>query len=115
MAYIVRDIIKSKIQDLKIKKKIKVLICGLTYKQNVADLRNSLAFKIFKMLKNNYIKGFDPLIDFNTAKKNGILTNKNHIKKFDIFIVLTKHCQLKKILNKINKKNNYTNLKIFLI
>ena len=60
------------------------------------------------MLKNNYIKGFDPLIDFNTAKKNGILTNKNHIKKFDIFIVLTKHRQLKKILNKINKKKIIT-------
>ena len=108
MAYIVRDMIKSKIQDLKIKKKIKVLICGLTYKQNVADLRNSLAFKIFKMLKNKYIKGFDPLVDFNTAKKNGILTNKNHVNKFDIFIVLTKHRQLKKILNKIDKKKIIT-------
>ena len=46
MAIVVRDMIKSKIKNLKIKKKIKVLICGLTYKQNVADLRNSLAFKI---------------------------------------------------------------------
>ena len=85
-----------------------MLICGLTYKQNVADLRNSLAFKIFKMLKNKYIKGFDPLVDFNTAKKNGILTNKNHVNKFDIFIVLTKHRQLKKILNKIDKKKIIT-------
>ena len=103
MAIGVRDMIKSKIKNLKIKKKIKVLICGLTYKQNVADLRNSLAFKIFKMLKNKYIKGFDPLIDIDTAKKNGILINKNHINNFDIFVILTKHDKIKKILNKIKK------------
>ena len=103
MAIVVRDMIKSKIKNLKIKKKIKVLICGLTYKQNVADLRNSLAFKIFKMLKNKYIKGFDPLIDTDTAKKNGILTNKNHINNFDIFVILTKHNKIKKILNRIKK------------
>ena len=29
----------------------KVLICGLTYKENVADLRNSIQLKIFKRLK----------------------------------------------------------------
>ena len=103
MAIVVRDMIKSKIKNLKIKKKIKVLICGLSYKQNVADLRNSLAFKIFKMLKNKYVKGFDPLIDTDTAKKNGILTNKNHINNFDIFVILTKHNKIKKILNRIKK------------
>ena len=55
------------------------------------------------MLKNKYIKGFDPLIDTDTAKKNGILTNKNYINNFDIFVILTKHNKIKKILNRIKK------------
>mgnify|MGYP001303655945 CR=1 FL=1 len=101
MAFVVKDIIKSKLKQIKLKKKKKVLICGLTYKKNVADLRNSLAFKIFKMLKNKHIEGFDPLIDINTAKKNGLLINKGRLKKFNIYVILTKHDKIKKILNKI--------------
>ena len=101
MAFVVKDIIKSKLKQIKLKKKKKELICGLTYKKNVADLRNSLAFKIFKMLKNKHIEGFDPLIDINTAKKNGLLINKGRLKKFNIYVILTKHDKIKKILNKI--------------
>ena len=101
MAFVVKDIIKSKLKQIKLKKKKKVLICGLTYKKNVADLRNSLAFKIFKMLKNKHIEGFDPLIDINTAKKNGLLINKGRLKKFNIYVILTKHDKIKKILNNI--------------
>ena len=103
MAFVVRDIIKFKLKKMKLEKKNKILICGLTYKKNVADLRNSLAFKIFKMLKNKHIEGFDPLVDINTAKKNGLLTNKNRLKKFHIYVILTKHDKIKKILSKVKK------------
>ena len=105
MAQVVKDIIKSKLKEMKLKKNTKILICGLTYKKNVADLRNSLALKILKMFKNKnkYIKGFDPLIDSNTAKNNGLFTNANQIKNFDVFIVLTNHSKMKKILKKVNK------------
>ena len=34
--------------------KIRVLIMGLTYKKNVADLRNSLSIKVFQSLKKKF-------------------------------------------------------------
>ena len=101
MAYVVRDIIKLKLKKQKLSKKSKILLIGLTYKKNVADLRNSLAFKIFKMMKNKYVKGYDPLIDKITAKNNGLLTSKEKLKKFDFYVILTKHDIIKKILSKI--------------
>ena len=102
MAYFVRDIIKLKLKKLKLRKKSKILLCGLSYKKNVADLRNSLAYKIFKMMKNKYVNGYDPLIDKITAKKNGLITNKEKLKKFDFYVILTEHDVIKKILSKIN-------------
>ena len=44
---------------------------GLTYKKNVADLRNSLSIKVFQSLKKNFHKFncYDPLID-KIYKKN---------------------------------------------
>tara|TARA_Y100000816_G_C26102876_1_gene585037 strand:- start:1749 stop:2954 length:1206 start_codon:yes stop_codon:yes gene_type:complete len=102
MAYFVRDIIKLKLKKLKLSKKSKILLCGLSYKKNVADLRNSLAYKIFKMMKNKYVKGYDPLIDKITAKKNGLITSKEKLKKFDFYVILTEHDIIRKILSKIN-------------
>tara|TARA_Y100001935_G_C17291512_1_gene503619 strand:- start:212 stop:1429 length:1218 start_codon:yes stop_codon:yes gene_type:complete len=86
--------------------KNKALLCGLTYKKNVADLRNSLSLKIFKNLnkKNKLIKGFDPIINNNTAKKFGILNSSIEINNFDIFIVLTPHDILMKKINKLKNK-----------
>ena len=79
-------------------------MCGLTYKKNVADLRNSV-IKNFKNLnkKNKLIKGFDPIINNNTAKF-GILNSSIEVNKFDIFIVLTPHDILMKKINKLKNK-----------
>ncbi len=93
--------IRGQIKSKKLEKK-KILICGLTYKKDVSDLRNSLAFKIFQILKNKNVRGFDPLIDIKTAQKNGILTKERELRKFDIFIFLTKHEKIKKFLKKIS-------------
>ena len=40
--------------------------------KNVADLRNSLAFDIFKILSNQfkYLKGYDPLLNKKIIKNN---------------------------------------------
>ena len=46
---IIRNI-KYQINIKKLAKK-KILICGLTYKKNVADLRNSLSLKIYNKIK----------------------------------------------------------------
>ena len=84
----------------------KVLICGLSYKKNVADLRNSLSLKIFNKLKNKNkkIKGYDPLIDIKYAKKNSLITRSQDFLNFDVYILLTKHSILEKKIKKLKNK-----------
>jgi len=86
----------------------KIAITGLTYKPNVSDLRNSLALKIMKRLKQKIpsIIAFDPVIETNLAKKFNIESDFDILKKVDIFVTLVKHDELKKVINyaKKNKK-----------
>ena len=104
MEEIIRKKIKKKLVSINPNKNKKILICGLTYKKNVADLRNSLSLKIFNNLKDKYIKGYDPLIDFNSAKKNGLITSKKDFLNFDIYIILTKHSILQKQIKSLKDK-----------
>jgi len=46
----------SKLISKKIFKNKKILLCGLTYKENVADLRNSMQLEIFKKLNKNKVR-----------------------------------------------------------
>ena len=81
------------------KKKIKILILGVTYKKNVDDLRESSSIKLIKNLKkSNYVIDFsDPYV----AKKilvRGFKTNRlginitpNKLKTYDITILMTDH------------------------
>ena len=83
--------IKRKLNSIDPSKNKKVLICGLSYKKNVADLRNSLSLKIYNNLKDKNIKGYDPLIEITSAKKNGLEKKKKDFLNFDIYKILTKH------------------------
>ena len=96
----------------KIKYNDKILICGLTYKPEVADLRNSIAYSIFIKIRKKFknCSGFDPLIHNNEVKKFSILNKVNNFKKYKIIIFITKH----KILIKIYKKLIINNKKIIL-
>lgn len=106
MAKVVEKKILNKIQQINLKNKKRIIICGLSYKKDVADLRNSLALKIYKNLrkKNKKIKGFDPLINTQISKKNNLISSINQISKFDIFFILTNHTILGKILKKLKNK-----------
>ena len=86
----------------------KIIIAGLTYKPNVADLRNSLANKIFKRIKKLVpnIIAYDPTIDKNLAKKLNIESNFKNIKKADIFIILVQHSEFKNIYMHVKKHKN---------
>ena len=68
-------------------RKKNIVVIGLTYKPNVADLRNSLAMNIFKNLKKKYsnTKNYDPIIKPNIAKKLKIGLDPNNLKKFRYF------------------------------
>ena len=87
-------------------KKKKILIMGLTFKENCSDTRNSKVlemFNHFKKEKNFEISTFDPYSKYwssNFKKKYNILNNLD-AKKFDIVIVSVKHSSFTKIKNKI--------------
>lgn len=94
----------SKIKKYK-NRKSKFLVCGMTYKKNVADLRNSLAFAIFKKLKKkfkNQVYGFDPYIKNNKKIMNKI--NFKNLTKFKLLFVLVEHEVYKKKFKLIDKK-----------
>ena len=101
--------INKKVLKVKENKNKKIVVAGLTYKANVADLRNSLAIKIFKKLKHKVpnIMAYDPTIEKKLAKKLNIEIDFENIKNADIFIFLVKHNKFKNIYL-YAKKNNKT-------
>ena len=104
MLNIIIDNIKQRLKNLNLRRKKKIIICGLTYKKNVADLRNSLSLKIFKKLKKQKFYGYDPIINEKKARKEGIITNYNKFTKFDIYVILTEHSLLSMQIKKLKKK-----------
>ncbi len=100
------------INDLKryIRKNFKkfpsIVFAGLTYKENVADLRNSLSMNIYNYFKKNYrnVQGYDPIIHKKISKKIGIVNSTKNLKKFDLFVILTRHNQIKKQSRKLKAK-----------
>ena len=103
--FILKKIIK-KLNSIDNLKKKKILITGLTYKPNVADLRNSLSLKIYLNLKIAFknVIGFDPIINSRDSIKYDIKKDLKLINKADIIIILVKHKFLNSILNKLTKK-----------
>ncbi len=83
----------KKITDVKkIQKNSKILIVGVTYKGNVADVRNSIALDIFTDLKKNNknIDAYDYICSNEVRKKYGILKKFNK-KKYELIIFLVNH------------------------
>ena len=101
----------KKIKEINLKN---IVICGLTYKPNVSDLRNSLAIEIYKKIKKKFlnIKGYDPIIDKKNSNFLKIENEFNNIKESDIFIFLIMHNKLKKLYT-YAKKNNKIIIKPF--
>ena len=102
--YLKNELIK-KIKKDKLQRK-KILFCGLTYKENVSDLRNSLSIKIYRELKNKipYVSGYDPTLTNLVAKKNKIINKLNNVKRFDIYIISIKHDEIKRLIKKLKNK-----------
>ena len=92
----------NKVKNIKNKK---ILILGLTYKKNVADIRNSLAIKVFRNLKKKYknIRTYDPYLDNRFFKKLKLIKT-TEIKKQDIFIILNNHDKFNKLRYLMLKK-----------
>ena len=84
------------------------MIVGLTYKAGVADMRNSLNFKIFKKIKkyNNKIYGCDPFVAKKIKITYGILNNVKKNINYDAILFLSYHEIFKKIFKNIVLSNN---------
>ena len=110
-------------------KKIKILVMGIAFKENVSDLRNSQPLEVVKILhaKKFNLDIYDPLIKKEKIefKNKNIYLKKTLPKKrtYDAILILTPHDKIKSIssnkLIKICKKKfvlfdikNYLNLKI---
>jgi UDP-N-acetyl-D-galactosamine dehydrogenase len=100
----------------KLNSKDEVLILGLTFKENVSDLRNSKIFDIIDILNQNFsnISIYDPLVekkDLSNKYKNIFLEKKPIlIKKYPIIVFAVAHSKLlnfysKKIYNYKNENN----------
>jgi nucleotide sugar dehydrogenase len=93
----------------------RVLVVGLTYKENLEDMRDSPGLKIVKeFLKNSIeVKIFDPFFNPNSLKDifnhkmnfNNLKTVKNlntsNIKDVSCMIIVQHHNKMKKIIQKI--------------
>jgi UDP-N-acetyl-D-galactosamine dehydrogenase len=91
--------------DLRKNSKKKILLCGLTYKENVSDVRNSQSLEIFKSLKLQKfnIVGYDPYLTQQECIKLQVKNKISNLKTFDKIIVLTKHKEILKKILKFNK------------
>ena len=111
-------------------KKSKILIMGISFKENCSDIRNSKIFDVIKILKNKVstIDVYDPIVNKESLKGN---LNFNFITKlkyhyYDSIIIAVAHDNFKKIgknnIFKYTKKKNvifdlkniFNNNKIFL-
>jgi len=108
MVGFISKLIINNIKNIKIKKNIKILIAGLTYKPDVPDLRNSLAIDIFNIIKKRIknIDGFDPIINNRSRIKMKLQKNMK-ISNYDRIYVLTEHNFFKKKTLIKNKKLVY--------
>jgi len=99
--YVAEMAIKSLNEVGKIIKGSRVLIMGLTYKENVPDVRESPARSLIKELKEFKVNiyGYDPLLSKEEISRFGIkaLDNLDTNLKFDCIIITVKHDDFKKL------------------
>ncbi|MFC1755890.1 nucleotide sugar dehydrogenase [Patescibacteria group bacterium] len=104
------NLLKNELNETKLKgkgkKEVKVGILGLSYKENVGDIRESPAIAIYKLLTKDYqVKFFDSYID---NFKDFVSANSLEalILWSDALILTTKHDEFKEIPKMISEHKN---------
>tara|TARA_B110000444_G_scaffold87885_1_gene83074 strand:+ start:2290 stop:3492 length:1203 start_codon:yes stop_codon:yes gene_type:complete len=106
--FLVKFLEKKIVEKIKKIKNKKVLICGLTYKANVSDTRNSLALRIFKNIslkKNINIEAYDPIINIKNSRNEKINNKIKNLSKYGLIIILVNHSKYSNQLKKYKIKN----------
>lgn len=97
--WVVEEIVKKVSKYGKDITKLKVLICGITFKENVSDVRNSKVVDIYKEFLEYGIKPLmcDPLADKEEVKEEyGInLQELNDTDQFDVIVLAVAHNQFR--------------------
>ncbi len=93
----------------RLKKKSRILLLGLSFKEDVGDIRNSKSIELFKKLKKKkfLIDCYDPRIDKEELKKEYDVLMKNPKGKYDCIIVAVAH----KEFEKMNKEDLFSYMK----
>ena len=106
MKYFILKEIKNKRKKL-LKENInpKILICGITYKRNVSDTRNSISLEIYNVLKKkfNNIFAFDNVCNSSIKNKFKIFSDVKNVSKYNLIIFLVNHDKNKEIFKKAKK------------
>ncbi len=110
-AYVADMVLKGLIESGKVVKDAKVLIMGLTYKENVTDIRESPVPYIVKTLKEYSIAkvyGLDPYLNSDIIMKMDVIPYFAESEKVDAVILAVPHKQFKnlKISDFINMMND---------
>ena len=108
MSNVIVEKISKKLKKNKSSKNSKILILGLTFKENCSDVRNSQSIKIFKKLekKNFNVSAFDSYADKKILKKefNINLIKYPRINYYDVVVITVKHKMFYKLgFKKISK------------
>ena len=120
--YVTNNILKI-LAKKKIKiKNAKILVMGLSFKENCSDLRNSKILDVCKFLLKNkiYVEAYDPLIDKKAIELNFLNIIKYPTKNtYDCIIISAKHdsfikMKSKKIHSFCNKEGFIYDLKYML-
>ena len=101
------------------KKNLKILVLGITFKENCPDIRNSQSLKLTKLIKKKYNKVYvyDKIANItNTEDKKIILLKKLKKNTFDVIILAVPHKKIvsrgvKKIKSFLKPKNVFLDLK----
>lgn len=99
-AYIAKQIVQNMFQNGKIMNKSRVLIMGITFKENVSDIRNSKVIDVINELKNYGINldVIDPLASADEVKKEyGLDLCKNINPPYDAIVVAVAHNDYKNL------------------
>tara|TARA_X000000950_G_scaffold175784_1_gene213636 strand:+ start:2584 stop:3855 length:1272 start_codon:yes stop_codon:yes gene_type:complete len=114
--YISKLILKVCRQKKLEKKNIKLLILGLTFKENVSDLRNSKILNLVEILQSNFrkISIYDPEISSEDLedKFKKIFLNKepNKLEKYNLIIYAVAHKKFNNLVNKIYRFKSDKNI-----
>jgi UDP-N-acetyl-D-galactosamine dehydrogenase len=105
--YVAREVIKMMNLNNFIPKKTKIIIFGLTFKENCPDVRNSQVVQIFYELYNFGYKAniYDPYIKDHEDKliNNNLIFDINEVKNYNVAIFAVSHKEFKKFtLSKLN-------------